>query len=187
MLLCLARATNRNLYDFWHIDCSTSFKLESKCKRQMLTGKPMEESANSWIFPAFCIVCPSQRIFNKDGSNSLPETNSSPLKMSHPKRKRSSSYHFQVLLLLVSGRVGVGNHEESCDVWKCHHTRRPQKKLVVTQRCEKSWSIDTIDPIWLTNEKCRKPLVCIYIYLFFFWSTPPPSNSGKWRFIGMPY
>ncbi len=120
MLLCLARATNRNLYDFWHIDCSTSFKLESKCKRQMLTGKPMEESANSWIFPAFCIVCPSQRIFNKDGSNSLPETNSSPLKMSHPKRKRSSSYHFQVLLLLVSGRVGVGNHEESCDVWKCH-------------------------------------------------------------------
>ncbi len=43
----------------------------------------------------------------------LPETNSSPLKIGHPKRKRESipNIHFQVLLLLVSGsRVSSTGH-----------------------------------------------------------------------------
>ena len=65
----------------------------------------------------------------------LPKTNSSPLKLGFPKRKRESipTIHFQGLLLLVSGRVTPPSTRLEGDPFRFLGSGYPPRQMVTAR------------------------------------------------------
>ena len=117
----------------------------------------------------------------------LPETNSKcPLKIGHPEDFIFQPYIFR----------GVCCFREGHD-WRRENTILPSNSgfllLLNANSCEVPMKIQVL-PIRRTNHsmfmyfpvregrnKCTTNITTI------IWVWPPPSNSGKWRFIGIPY
>ncbi len=94
----------------------------------------------------------------------LPETNSSPLKIGNPKRKlvHIPTIHFQVLLLLVSGRVSLFGELWTAPTWL----------FILSIPSIHGWRHQSFE---LDHVKSHSRLV----FCFFFWFTEASSEASK--------